>query len=105
MRAPARTAARVPEPRALRAEARAPRLRELSRSPSRPQLGREPLRVLVVGGDDPLHELVAHDVLLAETDELDPFDLLEHVGDHDQPRILLAWEVDLCDISGDDHLG
>jgi hypothetical protein len=31
-----------------------------------PQLGRLALRVLRVGGDDPLHELVAHDVLAAE---------------------------------------
>src|SRR5438270_12266093 len=106
MTAPAHKAARVPAPRALQAEAQAPRLRGQSRPPSlRPQLRREALCVLVVGGDDPLYELVAHDVLLAEADELDPLDLLEHVGDHDQPRVLLAREVDLCDVSGDDHPG
>ena len=42
--------------------------------------------VLVVGLDDPLHELVAHDVLAAEAHELDALDALEDVADHDQAR-------------------
>jgi hypothetical protein len=41
------------------------------------------LGVLVVGRDDPLHELVAHHVLAPEADELDPLHLLEDVADHD----------------------
>ena len=71
---------------------------------ARPQLGRGALGVLVVGGDDPAHELVADDVLLAEADELDPLDVLEDVADHDEPRVLVAREVDLGDVAGDDHL-
>ena len=57
----------------------------------------------VVGLDDPLHELVADDVLGAEAHELDPLDLLEHVPHDDQPRLLLAGKVHLGDVAGDDH--
>jgi hypothetical protein len=42
--------------------------------------------VLVVGGDDALHELVPDDVLAAEADELDAVDAVEDVADHDQAR-------------------
>src|ERR1700741_3620060 len=54
---------------------------------TRAQLRGRPLSVLVVGGDDPPHELVAHDVLLAEPHELDALHLLEDVGDDDQPGV------------------
>ncbi len=62
------------------------------------ELGRLPLGVLVVGLDDALHELVAHDVLAAEAHELDALDRVEYVADHDQPRTLLARQVDLGDV-------
>ena len=68
------------------------------------QLGRQPLRVLVVGGDDPPHELVADDVLLAEADELDALDPVEDLADDDEAGVLLARQVDLGDVAGDDHL-
>ena len=57
------------------------------------------LGVRVVGLDDPLHELVAHDVLAAEAHELDVLDRVEHVADDDQPRLLLARQVDLRDVA------
>src|SRR5918994_2121937 len=71
----------------------------------RPQLLGRALLVLVVRGDDPLHELVADDVLAAEVDELDAVDALEDVVDHDQPRFLVARQVDLRDVAGHDHPG
>ena len=43
-------------------------------------------RVLAVGGDDPLHELVADDVLAAEADEGDVVDRGEDLADDDQAR-------------------
>ena len=36
--------------------------------------------MLVVGGDDPAHELVADDVLLTEADEADVLDPFEDLG-------------------------
>src|SRR5450631_4001466 len=72
---------------------------------ARTQLGRHPLLVLAVGGDDPPHELVADHVLLTEADELDPLDVLEHVGDDDQTGVLLAGQVDLRDVTGHDDPG
>ena len=69
------------------------------------QLGRRALGVLVVGRDDPPHELVADDVLLAEAHEVDSLDRLEDVRDDDQARILLAGQVDLGDVAGDHHPG
>ena len=57
----------------------------------------------VVGGDDPLHELVADDVLAAEVDEGDVLDLVEDVADDDQPGALVGRQVDLGDVAGDDH--
>ena len=55
--------------------------------------------MLVVGLDDPLHELVAHDVLAAEAHELDALDGAEDVADDDQPGLLLARQVDLGDVA------
>ena len=44
------------------------------------------LGVLVVGGHDPLDELVADHVLAAEAHELDALHVLEDVADHDAGR-------------------
>ena len=62
------------------------------------------LGVRVVGLDDPLHELVADDVLAAEADELDPLDRVQDVADDDQAGLLLARQVHLGDVAGDHHL-
>ena len=75
------------------------------RALSRVQLRCEPLGVLVVGGDDPAHELVADHVLLTEADEVDALHRLEDLRNDDQARILFARQVDLGDVAGDDHLG
>src|SRR5215212_5912997 len=62
------------------------------------------LGVLVVCGDDPLHQLVADHVLAAEADELDALHLLEDLADHDEPGALVARQVDLRDVARHDHL-
>src|SRR5690348_15612302 len=62
------------------------------------------LGVLPVGLDDPLHELVPHDVLVAEADERDPVERAEDVLNVDQARSLITSEVDLRDVAGDDDL-
>ena len=41
---------------------------------------------LVVGGDDPLHELVAHHVLAAEAHEADALHVAQDVADHDEAQ-------------------
>src|SRR4051812_4460966 len=76
---------------------------------STPALGRTQLRgltsgVLVVGLDDALHQAVANDVLAPEPDELDALDPLEDLRDGDEPGLLVLREVDLRDVTGDDHL-
>ena len=68
------------------------------------QLGVCALRVLAVGGDDPLDELVADDVLAAEADEGDVVDRGEDLADDHQPGALVARQVDLGDVAGDHHL-
>src|SRR5581483_11221472 len=60
--------------------------------------------VLLVGLDDPLDELVPHDVLVTELDELDPLDVVEHVANVHEPGALLARKIDLRDVAGDDDL-
>jgi hypothetical protein len=47
---------------------------------------------------------VPHDVLVAEADERDPVDRAEDVLHLDQPGRLLARQVDLRDVAGDDDL-
>src|ERR1700730_14016685 len=69
---------------------------------ARPQLRRQPLRVLAVGGDDSSHQLVANHVLLAKANELDALDVLQHVRHDDQTRVLLPRQVDLRDVAGHD---
>ena len=63
-----------------------------SRAPAMIAGGTQPAGLLgvmsVVGLDDPLHELVAHDVVAAEAHELDALDVLEDVADDDQPGLL-----------------
>src|SRR5215212_2359204 len=49
---------------------------------------------LAVRGDDPLHELVADDVLAAEANEVDVLDLVEDVSDLHEPGLRAALEVD-----------
>src|SRR5680860_895589 len=68
------------------------------RLPGRPAFG-----VLAIGGDDPLHQLVADDVLAAEADEGDVLDLAEDVADDDQAGALVGRQVDLGDVAGDHH--
>ena len=60
-------------------------------------------RVFAVGGDDALDELVADDVLAAEVDEGDVLDRFEDVADDDEAGALVARQVDLGDVAGDDH--
>src|SRR5439155_19055548 len=74
--------------------------RRTSPAPRRPRL----LGVELVGLDDPLDELVPDDVLVPELHEPDPFDVREDLAHLDQPRRLLAREVDLRDVAGHDHL-
>src|SRR5690242_11511694 len=69
-----------------------------------PQPGRQRVRMLVVGLDDPLHEPMAHHVLTAEPDEFDAFDVLQDVRHDDQTGLLVARQVDLRDVPGDHHL-
>src|SRR3954451_22755384 len=71
----------------------------------RPQPRRLARVVLLVGVDDALHELVAHDVLAAEANEVDALEPLEDLGHDDEPRVLVAREVDLRDVARDDHPG
>src|SRR5918999_76032 len=70
-----------------------------------PPCGAGFLRVGLVGLHDPLHELVPHDILVAEPDEGDPVDRPEDVLHLDQARGLLLREVDLGHVAGDDDLG
>src|SRR5712691_1063826 len=59
---------------------------------------------LAVGGDDPLHQLVADDVLAAEADEVDVLDPGEDVAHLDQARPRALLQIDLGDVSGHDEL-
>src|SRR4051794_5145677 len=59
---------------------------------------------LAVRGNDPLHELVTDDVLAAESDEVDVLDPGEDVANLDQTGGRASLQVDLGDVSGDDHL-
>src|SRR6266705_2691764 len=91
-------------PAAGRTRVRA-RRRSLPRPrPSALTLGAGLLGVALVRLDDALHELVPDDVLVAEADEGDPVDVAEDVGDRDQARGLLARQVDLRHVAGDDDL-
>ena len=86
-----------------RGERRRDRVAQLGRDVA--QVNRHPRAAVccVVGGDDPLDQLVADDVLAAEADEGDVLDLVEDVADDDQARALVARQVDLGDVAGDDH--
>src|ERR1044072_8392375 len=61
--------------------------------------------VLSVRGDDALDELVAHDVLAAEPDEVNVLDRSENPRDLDQAGALIAVEIDLRHVTRHDHLG
>src|SRR5262245_11174119 len=105
---------RCPRPRArgaraLRRPVGRPRSRFGSRSQpsattSLPTLRAGLLRVLAVRLHDALDELVTHDVLVPEADERDSFERPEDVLHLDQTRRLLAWQVDLGHVPGDDDL-
>src|SRR5581483_8798768 len=105
---------RARPPRSPRRAARGPRARPPPARPPPPRSGSRPrprasgavalVRVLLVGLDDPLDELVADDVAVAELDERDPLDVLQHVADVHEPGALLARQVDLGDVAGDDEL-
>src|SRR4051812_16502045 len=63
------------------------------------------LRVLFVGLHDALHQLVPDHILVVEADEGDAVDVAEDVLHLDQPGGLLARQVDLRHVAGDDDLG
>src|SRR6476469_8140488 len=75
----------------------------LTRPPSLP-VGL-PLRVVppAVGVDDGADEAVAHDVLRGQHREVDVLDLGEDVADDPQAGPRPVREVDLGDVTGDDH--
>src|SRR4051812_10051810 len=58
---------------------------------------------LAVGGNDPLHQLVADYVLAAEADEVDVLDPGEDVAHLDQAGGRSPLQVDLGDVTGDDE--
>src|ERR687891_454405 len=62
------------------------------------------LGVALVRLDDALDEHVAHDVLVAELDELDPVDLRQDAPHVDETGGLVLREVDLRYVTRDDHL-
>src|SRR4029077_6608001 len=75
------------------------------RSMSAVLVGRGAALGLAVGGDDGLHELVAHDGRAAEPDEVDVLDLVEDRPDLDQTGLRAPLQIDLGDVAGDDDLG
>src|SRR5688500_15716828 len=54
---------------------------------------------------DLLHQRVAHDVLLVETDEIDTIDVADHFHGFNQPGCASGGQVDLGDVAGDHRLG
>src|SRR5262245_30891008 len=69
-----------------------------------PELARAALRHPLVGGDDLLHEAVAHDVALAELDEANAADVAQDLARLDQAGGLPERQVDLRDVAGDHRL-
>src|SRR3954447_1552393 len=67
-------------------------------------LGAGLLRVQPIRLDDSLHELVPDDVFVPETNEGDTIERAEDVLYLDQSGRLVARQVDLSDVAGDDHL-
>jgi len=59
--------------------------------------------MLQVGVHDPLHELVAHHVGVGEPDERDVRHPLQHPHHVHETGALLARQVDLRDVAGDDN--
>ena len=56
-----------------------------------------------VGLDDAAHEAVAHDVGRSELAETDAVDAGEDLAHDDEAGLASAGQVDLGDVSGDDH--
>src|SRR5512132_4160219 len=77
--------------------------RSISAAPGILGVGTGAALSLAVGGDDPLHELVAHHVLAAEADEVDVLDPGEDVAHLDQAGARPLLQVDLGDVAGDDE--
>src|ERR1700732_893233 len=59
----------------------------------------------VISLDDPLHKVVAHNVVLVKIDQRNPFDLSHHINGFKQARPAVARQIDLSDVAGDDSLG
>src|SRR5262245_23171367 len=76
----------------------------LTPTASLPTLRTGLLRVLAVRLDDALDQLVPDDVLVPEANERDAVQGAEDVLDLDQAGRLLAGQVDLGHVPGDDHL-
>src|SRR5215469_6315187 len=62
-------------------------------------------RALVVGAHDPLHQVVAHDILFPKEVEGEPLDVLEHSHGFQQPALARVGQVDLGDVARDHRLG
>ena len=61
------------------------------------------LRVLFVSLNNALHQLMAHDVLLAKLHSGNPFDTFKNPQRVNQARCGRAGQVDLRHIAGDNH--
>src|SRR5436853_6181091 len=62
------------------------------------------VRIRLVGLDDLLHELMAHDVAIAEVDERNAVDRADDLHRLDQPRRPSGRQIDLRDVAGDHRL-
>src|ERR1700722_4897149 len=60
---------------------------------------------LFVSTDDLLHQIVAHDIFLAELNSADTVDFAANFESFDQARLLSGGQVDLRDVTSDDRLG
>src|SRR4051794_18905004 len=69
-----------------------------STSSTAPDAGRRALGMVGIRLDDALHDLVAHDVLVAEVRDADALDPAQDLPHLDQSRALLARQVDLRDV-------
>ena len=58
----------------------------------------------VVSADDTLYKFVSNDVYLGKSVELDTFNAREHFPCFFKAAHSAAWEVDLCDVTGNDDL-
>src|SRR5262249_17278383 len=61
-------------------------------------------RFVLVGLDDPLNQRVPDNVFFSQVNDGDAFDVLEAMDGIDEAGALIAFEVDLRDVAGDDNL-